>query len=92
MDIKILGLGCAECNLLYENVRKAVEELGMSTEIEHVNDIKAIMEYDIMITPALAVNNKTKCQGVVPDVREIKKMLLAERNMLGKAMVVSQKM
>ncbi|HCL01000.1 MAG TPA: thioredoxin family protein, partial [Lachnoclostridium phytofermentans] len=34
--VKVLGSGCAKCNELESNVKKALEHLGMDTSIEHV--------------------------------------------------------
>lgn len=72
MKIKILGMGCWKCNKLEENVRKAVQELGVKLEIEHVRDMDKIIEYGIMMTPALVIDGKVICAGRIPDVEEIK--------------------
>ncbi len=73
--IQILGTGCPKCRKLAENAETAAEELGIDFEMEKVTDIKAIMGFGVMITPALAVDGRVKAVGKVPDVEEIKKML-----------------
>jgi small redox-active disulfide protein 2 len=75
MVIKILGTGCANCKKLEENTRKAVEELGLNATIEKVTEIKDIMKYGVMKTPALVVDEKVKIMGRVPAPEEIKKYL-----------------
>jgi len=75
MDIKILGKGCPKCKALERNTEEALKELGISTNIEKVQDIDKIMEYDIMFTPALVVNGKVKISGKVATKDEIKKIL-----------------
>jgi len=75
MIIKILGTGCSNCKKLEENTRKAVEELGIEATIEKVTDIKDIMKYGVMKTPALVVDEKVKIMGRVPTSEEIKKYL-----------------
>lgn len=75
MIIKILGTGCANCKRLEENTRKAVVELGLDVSIEKVTDIKDIMKYGVMKTPALVVDEKVKIMGRVPTADEIKKYL-----------------
>ncbi|GAA0114912.1 thioredoxin family protein [Clostridium senegalense] len=75
MIIKVLGPGCMNCKKLEANTKKAVEELGIETEIIKVTDIKEFMKYGIMKTPALVVNEKVKFYGRVLDSEEIKKYL-----------------
>jgi len=72
MKIEILGMGCAKCNQLEENAKKAAEELGIEAEMEHVTDMNQIVEYGVMTTPALAIDGDVKCAGRIPDVNEIK--------------------
>lgn len=75
MIIKILGSGCCNCNKLMENTKKAVEELGLDAKIEKVEDIREIMAFGVMKTPALVVDEKVKAMGRVLTVEEIKKYL-----------------
>lgn len=75
MVIKVLGSGCANCQKLVENTRKAVEELGLDATIEKVGDYKSILGYGVMKTPALVVDEKVKVMGRVPTSEEIKKYL-----------------
>ena len=75
MVIKVLGTGCAKCHQLEENTKKAVAELGLDASIEKVENIKDIMKYGVMKTPALVVDGKVKVMGRVPSPEEIKKYL-----------------
>lgn len=75
MKIKILGTGCRKCNKLEENTKRAVAELGVDASIEKVEEIKKIVEYGVMSTPALVVDEEVKFSGRVPNVEEIKKHL-----------------
>lgn len=75
MVIKVLGTGCTNCKRLEANTRQAVEELGLDAVIEKVTDIKDIMKYGVMKTPALVVDGKVKIMGRVPSAEEIKKYL-----------------
>lgn len=75
MNIKILGTGCANCKKLEANVRRAVEELGIDVSIEKVTDFKKIVEYGVMQTPALVIDEQVKTAGKVSTVEEIKKYL-----------------
>lgn len=73
--IEVLGTGCAKCNKLEEVARKAADELGVEYEVVKVKDINDIMNYGVMITPALVVNGVVKVAGKVPAIEEVKKMI-----------------
>jgi len=75
MNIKILGTGCSSCKKLEEHVKEAVKEMGVDAQIEKVEDLMAIMNYGVMKTPALVVDEKVKVMGRVPSVEDIKKYL-----------------
>lgn len=74
--IKILGSGCAKCAQLMENAEAAAKALGIEYELEKVTEIKSIMAYGVMVTPALVVDEVVKVAGKVPSVEDIKKLLL----------------
>ena len=74
--IEILGMGCANCKRLEENVRKAVSELGLKVEIEKVTEIGKIIERGVMATPALAFDGRIVCSGRIPDVAELKEWMV----------------
>jgi small redox-active disulfide protein 2 len=75
MKIEVLGTGCMKCKRLAKNVEVAVAELGVPAEIEKVEDITAIMDRGVMLTPALIVDGELKVSGRVADVKEIKEIL-----------------
>ena len=73
--IQILGTGCPKCRQLCENAEIAAKDLGIEYEIEKVSDINKIMEFGVMMTPALAVDGEVKVAGKVPSPDEIKKLI-----------------
>jgi small redox-active disulfide protein 2 len=75
MIIKILGTGCANCKKLEANVKEAVKELNIEAKIEKVENIKDIVSYGVMKTPALVVDGQVKMMGRVPSVNDLKKYL-----------------
>ncbi|OGP66981.1 MAG: glutaredoxin [Deltaproteobacteria bacterium RBG_19FT_COMBO_43_11] len=75
MKIEILGTGCVKCNKLEDMVKLAIRETGIEAEIGHVHDIKKIMEYGVMTTPALVIDGEVKAAGKIPPLEEIKKLL-----------------
>lgn len=79
MEIKILGMGCSNCKKLEANAREALKELNTEAEVTKVEDIKDIMKYGVMRTPALVINEKVKVSGKVSSVDEIKKYIDEEK-------------
>lgn len=79
MKIQILGTGCPKCKKLAENVEAAALALGVEHEIVKVTDIKQIMEFGVMMTPALAVDGVVKSAGQLLTVEEIKGLLTESR-------------
>ena len=71
MKIKILGPGCARCDQLEKTTREVSKELGIDASLEHVRDIKKIMEYPILTTPGLVLNEELVCSGRVPTKAEV---------------------
>ena len=78
MKIEILGTGCPKCKKLAELVEQAVKESGIEAEITKVTEINEIMNYGVMITPALAIDGKVKIAGKIPSLEEIKNWLKEE--------------
>ena len=75
MKIEILGMGCKKCSDLMDNTKKAATELNLETEFVKVEDIKTIMSYGVMTTPALVVDGVVKVSGKIPNIEEIKALL-----------------
>jgi small redox-active disulfide protein 2 len=75
MKLQILGTGCAKCNALTMATEKAAQALGVPYELEKVTDLKQIMSFGVMMTPALVVDGKVKVAGKVPSVDELKTIL-----------------
>jgi small redox-active disulfide protein 2 len=75
MDIKILGTGCPRCKSLEKTAREVVEKEHIQATVTKVEDIMAIMNYGVLSTPALVVNEKVEIKGRVPSYEEIKQVL-----------------
>ncbi|MCU0105266.1 thioredoxin family protein [Acholeplasma vituli] len=75
MEIKVLGSGCANCKKLYENVSKAVSEMGLDAQVLYVTDLKAIAQSGLMRTPGVVVDNVIVTYGRVLTIEETKKLI-----------------
>ncbi len=72
MKVEILGTGCPKCQKTEELVNRALSELGVEAEVEHVTDPTAIADYGVFMTPGLVVDGEVKASGKVPSVGELK--------------------
>ncbi len=84
MIIKILWSGCPKCKTLHELVESTTKELWIQVSIVKVEDMWKILEYDIMSTPALVINEKIVFEWWIPNDKELKDMLLHPNNTLSK--------
>ena len=75
MEIKVLGSGCSRCHKALEVVEKVVKENGVDAQVEYITDIMKMMEYNIMVTPAVVVDGVVKIKGTVPSESEVKRVL-----------------
>ncbi len=75
MKIAILGTGCAKCRQTAEVVQKAVARSGVDATIDKVEDIREIRKYKVMMTPAVAIDDKVRIYGKVPTVEEVVSLL-----------------
>ncbi|MFT7233646.1 MAG: small redox-active disulfide protein 2 [Cyclobacteriaceae bacterium] len=74
--IKILGMGCPKCQQTVDVVNAAIRDLKIEAEVIKVEDIQAIMKYNIMSTPAIVVDEMVKLKGYVPSLNEVKAALI----------------
>lgn len=73
--IKILGTGCPKCKTTIANAEEAVKQLGADARVIKVEDIQEIMQYDILSTPAVVIDEEVKIKGRVATIEEIKNLL-----------------
>lgn len=63
MKIQVLGTGCAKCKQLTANAETAVATLGVEATVEKVEDLREIMKFGVMTTPALVIDGKVRAAG-----------------------------
>lgn len=73
MIVKILGTGCSKCDKLRKNLKIALEELDIDATIEEIGELKEIVRYGVMTTPALVIDDKVVSVGNALSVKKIKK-------------------
>jgi len=78
-QLKILGSGCAKCEMLARHTHEAANALGIDYELTKVTNLAEIMSFGVMSTPALVVDGVVKVSGRVPTAEAIQNLLKSER-------------
>jgi small redox-active disulfide protein 2 len=84
MDIKVLGPGCAKCQSLEKTVKEVVSALKLDIKVEEIKDMKKIMQYPILMTPGLVINEKVVMSGKVPSKAEVERLIMNALDAEGK--------
>jgi small redox-active disulfide protein 2 len=66
VTVKILGTGCKKCQTLEAKVRDLVAVNNIDAAVEKVTDIQEMVNYGIMMTPGIIINEKVKSFGIIP--------------------------
>jgi small redox-active disulfide protein 2 len=75
MIIKILGTGCKKCKQLEANAKAAIQELDGDFTVEKVTDLNDIMNYGVMMTPGLVIDEQVRSTGKVLSADEIRALI-----------------
>jgi small redox-active disulfide protein 2 len=75
ISVKILGTGCKKCQNLENKVRELLSTNNIDAVVEKVTDINEMMNYGIMMTPGLVINEKVVSAGIIPKDDQIIKWL-----------------
>ena len=75
MEIKVLGTACSKCKSLEKITLEAVNELGLNATVTKEEDIIKIMQYGVMRTPGLVIDEKVVISGRIPSSKELKSLL-----------------
>ncbi len=79
MKVVVLGPGCPSCQNLEIEVINALAELNVAADVEKVEQMEKIKEYDLEAPPALVINGKVKVYGRVPRREEMKQWIREEQ-------------
>jgi small redox-active disulfide protein 2 len=79
MKILVLGPGCQKCDYTKSLIEAVVLELGIRAEVRQVRDVREILEYAVMMTPAVIIDDEEVLVGRVPSKDEVRKWLLSRR-------------
>lgn len=69
--IKVLGSGCTKCRKTAELIEKLSSELGIEVTVLKETDVQVIMEYGVMRTPAVVVDELLVHSGSIPSQSDV---------------------
>ncbi|ABM61374.1 thioredoxin family protein [Halorhodospira halophila] len=73
--IKVLGSGCAKCNNTAERIEQVAADLGLAAQVQKETGPEALVQYGVMSTPAVVVDEQLVHSGSVPEPEQIKEWL-----------------
>ena len=76
MNIKVLGPGCTRCHTLEKTVKEVVNELQIDATVEEVKDMAKIIEYPILTTPGLVINEQVVSSGKALNKKEVMHLIV----------------
>lgn len=79
VSVKILGTGCKKCQTLEAKVRDIVSQNNIDAAVEKVTDINKMLDYGIMMTPGLLINEEVKSVGIIPKDDQILTWITGEQ-------------
>lgn len=68
---EVLGTGCRKCVNTAARIEQIAQELGKEVEVVKVTDLPRIMAYQVMSTPAVAMDGKVVHSGSIPERDQI---------------------
>ncbi len=76
MVIKVLGPGCKNCERLEMHAIKAVEQIQtenpkLEITVQKVTDVDTFLDYGLLKTPGLVINEKLVSSGRIPSPSQI---------------------
>jgi len=74
--VKVLGPGCKNCERLQMHAVQAAEQVQtenskLEVTIEKVTDVNAFLDYGLLKTPGLVINEKLVSSGRIPSESQI---------------------
>ena len=76
LSIKVLGPGCANCDHLMELAGAALgdiraEKPDVEATVEKITDTEKFLDYGLLKTPGLVINEKLVSSGRIPSTEQI---------------------
>jgi small redox-active disulfide protein 2 len=75
LKIEIFGAGCPKCKKTEELFMKALSEMNIAADLQHIKDMNEMINRGVMFTPAVFINGKKVLEGRVPTEVEVEKLI-----------------
>ncbi len=69
--VKILGSGCKNCQVTASVIEEVARSNNIEIELIKVQDLKDIMAYGVMKTPAVVIDETVVHKGSVPKAEQV---------------------
>jgi len=66
---------CGKCRRMISRVESILDTLGISKEIQIINDLEEIQQYPTWVLPTLIINGEMVARGYIPSYEAVKKIL-----------------
>lgn len=76
-NIKVLGTGCANCKTTITLIQQMADAKGVPVTLEKVEELRDIMGYGVMSTPAVVVDGKVVHAGGLPKAEDLARWIAA---------------
>jgi hypothetical protein len=64
------------CERTLQNVREALEVMGVEAEVHVFRDRRKMIDHRVYVSPALVIDDQVRVAGRIPEIREIQSMLI----------------
>jgi small redox-active disulfide protein 2 len=76
MDVAIVGMGCARCDQLAANTKRALAELGLAdVQVRRVENLEQLVDSGVALPPGLVVEGTIVVMGQVLSPERIKRAI-----------------
>jgi small redox-active disulfide protein 2 len=72
---KVLGSGCRNCVKTAELIEQVAQQQGVEIKVEKVTDLEWIMDYQVMSTPGVVMDEQVVHSGGIPKVEQVQAWL-----------------
>jgi small redox-active disulfide protein 2 len=77
LKIEVFGAGCPKCKKTQELFMRALSEMQIVADVQHVSDTNEMISRGVLFTPAVFINGKKVIEGKVPTMPEVEDILKA---------------
>jgi len=67
MEVKVLGACCGNCSKVVTLIEEVARENGTALAVRQIGDMREIVAYGVMSTPAVVIDGKVVHAGSVPE-------------------------